>query len=159
MAKRRKKTSRRRRRVGAIALSASSPLIKYGSIAAGYFMADKLTGMIDQATGGKIDSKITNSVLAAAGLYMLFMHRGRKNTILTVASGLAAGAGAKGLLTDFGVINGFADIPAVGGYRDVPAIGEYAVPGAVGGYNVPQASVLGGVMNSSSGSGINESDR
>lgn len=159
MAKKRKKSHRRRRRIGAIAMSASSPLVKYGSIAAGYLVADKVSEQVSKISGD-IDPKIVNGILAAGGLYILFMHRGKKNVLLTALAGLAAGAGAKNLLTEFGVINGFAEIPTVG---DIPVIGQYAVPqmsiNGVGGYNVP--SVMGSVPNAAmeDGSGINSTDR
>jgi len=162
MAKRRKKTSRRRRRVGAVAFSANSPLVKFGSLAAGYVISDKVTSLVDQLTAGKVDPKITNGILSIGGLYYLFMYRGSKSTIMTALAGLAAGAGAKGLLADMGIMSGYQDVPAIGGYQDVPAIGSYNVPASingVGAYSVPQpmAGVMGSVPEP--GSGINASDR
>lgn len=145
-------------------MSAGSPIVKYGSIAAGYVASNKVNELVDKLTGGKIDSKIVNGVMAAAGLYYLFISKGKKNTIVTVAAGLAAGTGVKGLLSDFGVMNGFNSIPVIGGYTDVPVIGGYNVPqpslSGVGGYNVPSVmGGIGGITIDESGSGINETDK
>jgi len=158
MAKKRKKTSRRRRRIGAVALNANSPLVKFGSIGAGYLLADKINEQLVKVTG-TLDPKIVNGVLAAGGLYMLFMNKGKKSTVITVLSGIAAGVGAKGLLTEFGVITGFAQIPVVG---QLPVVSGYGVPAmginGVGNYNVP-SSVVGMVPSEYDASGINSTDR
>jgi len=156
MSRRRKRTSsRRRRRIGSVALSANSPLVKFGSIGAGYLLADKINEQLIKITG-TLDPKIVNGVLAAGGLYMLFMNKSKKSTLITALSGVAAGVGAKGLLTEFGVLSG---IPVVG---NVPVIGNYNVPqmsiNGVGSYSVP-SSVVGSVPASYEGSGINSTDR
>jgi len=162
MAKKRKKSSgRRRRRIGGIAMSASSPLVKFGSMAAGYFLADKVNEQIVKVTG-TLDPKIVNGILAAGGLYFTFMHKGKKSTLVAALAGFAAGVGAKGLLSDFGVVSGFREMPVIGAYGDVPVIGNYAPTSGnlsgIGAYNVP-ASVLNGVAGCADGSGINYTDR
>jgi len=165
--RRKKSHGRRRRRIGAVALSANSPLVKFGSIAAGYLLADKVNEQIAKVTG-TLDPKIVNGLLAAGGLYFSFMHKGKKSTLIAALAGLAAGVGAKGLLTDFGVISGFREMPVISGFNDVPVIGNYVPSSGQGaglagiadtfGYNVP-ASVLNGVSDYASGSGINCTDR
>jgi len=151
----------KKRKVGAVALRASSPLVKFGSMAAGYFLADKVNEQIVKLTG-TLDPKIVNGILAAGGLYFSFMHKGKKSTIMAALAGLAAGVGAKGLLTDFGVISGFREMPVIGSYGDVPVIGAYAptsgnLSGVGEGYRVP-SSVLNGV-GCGDGSGVNYTDR
>lgn len=148
MAKRRKKTShRRRRRIGALALNASSPLVKFGSIAVGYFMADKVNEAIDKATGGKIDGKI----VAAAEVLAGFMIQKKPGMMTTVIGGVLMGAGAKKGLTEFGVISGFRSIPVVGGYN-VPQRLTASVNGimdvpTVNGLTVPNSNnLIGGIM-------------
>lgn len=149
MARKRRKprTARRRRRIGAVSFSAGSPLVKFGSIAAGFMLSGKINQALEKVTGGKVDPKILNGVLAAGGLYFALMAKGRKSTLTQVAAGLAAGAGSKGLLSEFGVINGFQDVPVLGGYQDVPVLGSYEVPQAVNGFNVPapSGSVVGSI--------------
>ncbi len=164
MAKRKKKShGRRRRRIGALSMSASSPLVKFGSMAAGYFLADKVNEQLVKLTG-TMDPKIVNGILAAGGLYYNFLYKGKKSTIMVALTGLAAGVGAKGLLTDFGVITGFREMPVIGSYGNVPVIGEYAPTSGnlsgIGAYNVP-SSVLNGIgaVADASGSGVNCSDR
>ena len=168
MARRKRRTSgRRRRRISGVALSATSPLVKYGSLAGGYFLADKINEQLVKITG-TLDPKIVNGVLAAGGLYYMFMHKGKKNTALTVVSGLAAGTGIKGLLTEFGVVSGFREMPVLNGYQNVPTVGKYAIPsggspslsGIPGGngYRVP-APIMGSVPDEYSNSGINPTDR
>lgn len=158
MAKR-KKQKRSRRRIGAINTSANGPLVKYGSIAAGYFLSNKVNDLLDKVTGGKIDSKIVNGVLAAGGLYYLFAAKGKKGTVGTMLAGIAAGTGTKGLLVDFGVISGFRSVPVIGGYKSVPVIGQYAVPkpaaglmSGVGAYRTP--SVMGRVTPEDTETGL-----
>lgn len=160
------KAKKTKKKVGAVALRATSPIVKFGSIAAGYFLADKVNEQIVKLTG-TMDPKIVNGILAAGGLYFTFLHKGKKSTIMAALSGFAAGVGAKGLLVDFGIVNavaGFREMPVIGSYGDVPVIGNYAPASGnlsgVGAYNVP-ASVLNGVngCDYGSGSGINSTDR
>lgn len=161
MAKRRKaKKTSRRRRVGAI--NANNPLVKYGSIAAGYFLGDKINDAIEKATGDKVDGKIIAAAEAGLGLFLMFK-KGKKKPALQIVAGVLAGAGIKKGLQEFGVINGFSDVPVISGYRQVPALNGYnPTPGAMlGGYKVPNTyqAVMGGINEDASGSGINPTDR
>lgn len=150
MAKRRKtrKTSRRRR-IGALSLNASSPLVKFGSIALGYFLGDKINAKLDEVTGGKVDGKIIAGAEIGAGI-MLMKSKG-SSTLKAVAAGALLGAGAKKAMTEFGIISGFRSVPVVGGYK-VPASlpaqmnGITDVP-TVGGFTVPSSSanLVGGI--------------
>lgn len=150
MAKRKsKKKHSRRRRVGALAFNASSPLVKYGSVAAGYMLGDKINDAISSATGGKVDQKIVAGAQAALGIFLM-TKKGKKNLALTVAAGVLAGSGGKALLQSFGVISGYQGVPVLNGYQDVPVIGKYDVPRPMlGAYNVPQNIVgsMAGVGN------------
>jgi len=172
MAKRKKKGSRRR--IGSTgALSANKPIVKFGSLAAGFMLSDKIQEQIEKiipqaSSTGDMDSKLINGVLTAAGLYYLFMYKGKKNLPLTAVAGLAAGAGGKGLLSDFGILSGFSQVPVIGNYRNVPVVSGYRVPspmlnGIGSGYTVPAASVMGAIPGSEntsgSGSGLSESNR
>lgn len=159
MAKRRKATKKktsRRRRVGALNLN--NPMLKYGSIAAGYFLGDKINDAISKATGDKVDGKIVAAAEAGAGLMML-MSKKVKKPALKLIGGVLAGAGIKKALSEFGVINGFYNVPVLAGYQNVPVIAGYdtAQP-AINGFNVPRP-VSQSVMGSIDASGINVSDR
>lgn len=168
MAKRKKKTTRRRsRRVGAtMALTPTNPMVKLGGLVLGFLAATPINAAIDKATGGKIDTKIVGGVQVGLGAFYL-LSKGKKNLILTLATGVLAGAGVKREMTAFGIggIGGYGAVPALGGYGAVPALGYarrvagYDTPGIVGGYSVPGTmqgaqSVMGGVGNASNGSGI-----
>jgi hypothetical protein len=139
MAKKRKHKHSHRRRIGAVAMSAKSPLVTYGSIAAGYALSNQVNNLLDKVTGGKIDSKIVNGILTVGGLYFAFMSKAPKTLITALLAGVAAGTGVKGLLKDFGVISGFRSIPVISGYGRVPVI--------AGGYKVPAQSVMGAVRH------------
>lgn len=159
MAKKRKTAKRktsRRRRIGA--LTPNNPIVKFGSIAAGYLLAPKINEAIAKATGDKVDGKILAAAQAGAGLLMLM--KGKKTMVKQIAGGVLLGSGARKGLQEFGVLNGFQDVPVLAGYRDVPVISGYNVPsGRLNGYNVPQPAgktVLAGIED---GSGINAADR
>lgn len=160
MAKKKKASKGRRRRVGA--LSPSSPLIKIGAVAAGYFLAaTPVNGMIDKVTAGKIDNKIVGAGQVGIGALLLLSKR--PNIIKTVAGGIAAGTGLKRVMTAFGTpapapapaVTGYGRVPVVGGYRSVPVIGNrmgaYSPSGTLGGYAIPSGR-MGKVMGSVDGS-------
>lgn len=162
MAKKKARKSKpiRRRRIGGLgALNANSPLVKFGAMAAGYFLGDKINAQIDKITGDKVDGKIVAAAEAGAGLFLVFK-KGKKTLPLTLIGGVLAGAGIKKGLTEFGVINGFHNVPVLGGYRSVPQINGYnTTPGShLGGYKVPQ--VVGGIYQdeNNGGSGITDRD-
>lgn len=121
-----KKTSRRRRSVGALALNASSPLVKYGSIAAGYLLADKINTPIDTAVGSKIDSKIIAAGQVGLGALLVFKKGGKPSLVKTVLGGVMLGAGAKRGMASFGIggLGGYQSVPAIAGYQNVPAVGS-----------------------------------
>ena len=163
MAKRRKKARKtsRRRRIGGV-MAPGSPVLKYGSIAGGYFLGDKINDAVDKATGGKVDGKIIAGVMAAAGAYLTFMAKGKKSVIKTAAGGILLGAGVKKGLKEFGVLNGFDNVPVLAGYQSVPVLSGYGTSRtSMNGFNVPQPvykSVMGNV-GAEMGYGINDSDR
>ena len=159
MAKRKKaRKTIRRRKIGAI--NPNSPLVKYGSIAAGYFLGEKLNKQIDKVTGDKIDGKIVAAAEAGIGLFLV-LSKGKKTMLKTVAGGILTGAGIKKGLTEFGVINGFMDVPVLAGYRNVPVLNGYnTAQQAINGFNVPATPLHQSVMGGFNfGSGINTADR
>ncbi len=167
MAKRRKsrKTSRRRR-VGAMAMTASNPLVKYGSIAAGFLLAAKINPLIDKAAG-TLDPKIVAGGQVGIGVaYMLT--KGKKTMPLTVVTGILAGAGLKRAMTAFGIagMGGYGAVPVIGrpakmlgGYQNVPVIGGgYKTPGQLNGngYTTAGQKIMGGIGYTNA-SGLNSS--
>lgn len=161
MAKRKKSKTYRRRRVGAAGkmLNPNGPLVKWGSVALGYFMGDKLNDAIEKATGDKVDGKIIGAVEAGVGL-MLMTRKGKKSLPLSLVAGVLTGAGVKKSLSEFGVINGFSDVPVIAGYKSVPVLNGYTTrPGQMAGFTVPQPihkSVMGAVCENGSGSGVTD---
>lgn len=163
MAKRKnkKKSGRRRSRVGAMALKAENPIVKYGSIAAGFFLANQVNGGIDKLVGTGIDSKIVAGGQVGVGALLVFK-KGKKSLIGTVAGGIMLGSGAKRAMTAFGIgshgINGYQAVPAVNGYQAVPAVNGYAsskrigYPGGLGDMHVSATPGIGrGLMRSGVG--------
>ncbi len=144
-----KKTSqRRRRRVSGVALSAKSPLVQYGAIAAGYFFGDKINEALAKVTG-TLDPKIVAAAEVAAGYLIRTKMKGTAGTLL---GGVLMGSGAKQGLKAFGVIAG---VPVINGYRDLRTINGLPTPvRRVAGTNAPglsnSMSVISGVDNYSS---------
>lgn len=147
-----KKSHRRRRRVGAMSLSASSPLMLYGSIALGYFMGGKILDPLLTKVTGTLDPKIVGA--GKAGLGFLLAFKGKKNLPKTLAGGILLGDGLKSLLTSFGVVTGYGAVPVVGsrrrlnGYGAVPVVGGYT-----GGYTPSQ--MIAGPLNGMGANGYN----
>jgi hypothetical protein len=159
-----KKTTRRRRRMGAMALNANSPLVLYGSIALGYFFGDKLNAPIKQMIGTKVDAKILGAGEAVLG-YFVGMRKGKVSVIQKVAGGALIGAGAKELMTAFGMggMSPYGMVPVVNGaYGNVPVIngrkrlGGYTPNNSMAGYtpNMSINKVMGGMDTHGSGSGL-----
>lgn len=119
--KKAKKTSHRRRRVSGVALSARSPLVQFGSIAAGYFLADKINGALSSVTG-TLDPKIVAAAEAIGGYLIKSKVKGTTGTVL---GGVLMGAGVKKGLQEFGVISG---VPVVSGYKDLRTINGLPAP-------------------------------
>lgn len=172
-----KRQSVRRRRVGAMALNAKSPLVMYGSMAAGFFLGDTLNTAIDKPLPDTTVSQKTKGMIEGGlGAALVFMKIGpTKKPLEVIAGGVLLGAGVRRLLKEFGVIQGiggYQSVPVVAarhrsrlnGYGSVPVIGngyktsQYSLNGAlngVGGYAVPQPAGSANVMNGvGSGSGI-----
>lgn len=143
MAKKKSKKGRkptpRRRRVGAagMALNAESPLVMLGAAIGGFLLADKINPLIDKVTG-TMDGKLVGAVEGGLGAALLLMKfgPGKKSMLQVIPGGVLAGAGAKRLLREFGVING------IGGYGAVPVIGRKMLKGALNGYG--QVPVVAG---------------
>jgi hypothetical protein len=156
MAKKKKKTTRRRRRIGA-AMTASNPIVKYGPIALGFLLGNKINEQIDKVAGDKIDSKI----LAAAqgGIGALLVFKGKPSMVKSIAGGILLGSGVKRAMSAFGMgnIGGYGAVPVIGGYGAVPVIGSRTprrvgvgsyrpAAGQIGAYDVPrQVKVMSGV--------------
>lgn len=165
MAKKRKakKRTTRRRRIGALNLNPGNPIIKIAAVGVGYLAADQINAQVTKISGGKLDPKIQGGVMAAGGL-LLLMGKGKASMLKTLAGGVLAGAGGKGVLQSFGVINGYSNVPVISGYSNVPVIAGYnPPPGAMNGFTVPQpmhTSIMGGIGSlGEDGSGINNADR
>ena len=138
--KKKNKPTRRRRRIGALALNPSSSIVQIASLAGGFFLADKINPMIDKvADPTKVDQKLVAAGQVGLGAAYLYLKKGKKNIILTVASGLVAGAGVKRAMTAFGIgdiaINGYQRVPSVNGVQRMPSINGYQRVPAVGNYN------------------------
>lgn len=156
-AKKRKSSKKtyRRRRVGAVALNASSPLVKYGSIAVGFVLGDKVNALLDKVVPANVDGKIVAAGELGLGYFLAF-GKGAKSLPKSVLGGIMIGAGIKKGMSSFG-IGGFQMVPAVGGYRSVTAVS--GTPKRLSGYNAGRnglngystfrnGTVDGGLMNS-----------
>lgn len=172
MAKRRKtRRTSRRRRVGAATLTASNPIVKFGSIAVGYLMADNINKpiqkMIDKA---KIDVQPTTVGGVEAGVgYLLAFVMKKKTMLKQVVGGALIGAGIKKVLSESGVggIGPYGRVPVVGGavgpYGRVPVLGTkrmgaYSPNASLNGYS-PNGSLNGkqkivGSVSNATGSGL-----
>lgn len=136
-----KKTHHRRRRVGAVALNAKSPIVQFGSIAAGFLLGTQIDTMLTKVIPSNVDGKLVAAGEVGIGYMLSFGGKGGTKKLLpTVAGGLMIGAGIKKAITAFG-IGGFQMVPAVGGYRSVTAIG--APPKRLSGYNAGRNGLNG----------------
>lgn len=159
-----RRSTTRRRRIGAMALNAKSPMVQIGSLAIGFLMGDQINAMVDKVTG-TMDAKLVGAAEGGLGAALMFMKIGAKKSALEVgAGGVLAGAGVKRLLKAFGVINGiggYQSVPVIGrkmlpassmqGYGAVPVVSGYQVPrlnGVFNGYKVPGNSVMGSIGSS-----------
>lgn len=156
MAKKRKhKSTRRRRRMGA-AITASNPIVKYGPIALGFLLGGKINEQIDKVAGDKIDGKILAAGQAGLGGFLVF-GGGKASMAKSIAGGILLGSGIKRAMAVFGIgnIGGYGAVPVIGGYGAVPVIGArraprrvgaYSTQGQVGAYQVPrQVKVMSGI--------------
>lgn len=169
MARKRKKATRRRRRVGAMALSAKSPLVMYGSMGLGFVAGDTINEQIDKVTG-TMDGKVVGGITAGVGAGLVFMKLGKKKTVVEVAAGgILVGAGAKRLLKEFGVlngigrrrrVNGYGQVDVVSGYGQVDVLSGYSPNRNLNGFQVPvkPPQIMGSTATArGSGSGITNS--
>jgi hypothetical protein len=141
-----KKTSRRRRRIGATALNMKSPLVKYGSIAAGFLMANAINTPLDNVIPTNIDSKLVAAGQIGIGAALAF--KKQQSMITTVGGGILIGAGIKRAMSAFG-IGGFQSVPVVGSsrvgnFQSVPVLGNYkTAPVAMAGYKTAPVAMAG----------------
>jgi hypothetical protein len=162
-----KKTSKRRK-VGAMSLTANSPLVKFGSIAIGYLMGDTLNQkLIDKLFGTPTDPVKTGKMVAVGqiglGGALVFLKLGKKSLISEVAGGLLIGSGLKRAMVVFKdgatTMSGYGDVPVIGayktpgqlgrkvaGYGDVPVIGAYAPNSALNGASKVMGSMGGSTL-------------
>lgn len=147
----------KRRRVGAVSLGNTSMLLKLGSLAAGYFLADTINPMIDKVlpktTDTTTNTQVPNQTIGIIGelgigglLLMKRTGKGMAGKALTVAGGILAGAGVQRTMKKMGVIKGYQSVPVIGrpkmaGYQSVPVVGKIPsvlgkIPGALQGYRV-----------------------
>jgi|SRR5690606_5668041 len=166
MAKRRKKRTGSRRRVGASKLNANSNIVKLGAIALGYFVGPKIQEKIDTAIGDKLDGKIVGAAEAGAGAWLTF-GKGKKTMAKTIGGGFLLGMGVRKAMTEFGIggIGPYGRVPVVAGaYGRVPVlagsrrVGAYTPNQQLGAYNPHgglngRSKVMAGV-SPGSGSGI-----
>lgn len=150
MAKRKtkKKATRRRRRVGTMALTASNPLVKYGSMVGGFLLGDQINPMIDKVTG-TMDQKLVGGATAGIGAALVFMKLGKKKTVVeTVGGGLLIGAGAKRLLKEFGIMNGFRAVKPINGVnRPMKRMNGFQDVDVVNGFKTARIPLGGGASN------------
>lgn len=152
MAKRKHKGHRRHRRVGALSMSANSPLVMGLSVAAGFF-GDQFFGInniIDGFLPGTVKSAsvpvlntptaMVNNVAMAGELGLggwLMLSKG-KNMLKTIGGGVLVGLGARRLAKELKMVSGFQDYPVIGrrhmrGFQDYPVIGGNGMPNALSG--------------------------
>lgn len=191
MAKNKKGAKRSKRMGRSSMMNPSSPVLKIAAVAAGYFLGEKIIAPLEKliplkntpasgTTPATVAPIIPEKVIhgAEAGLGALLLMKGKSTMVKTIAGGLLAGRGLKGLMTDFNIMTGFQSVPVLGkavrGYQITPVLGAVpaslqgttnngyrvnGLPPQLSGY-VPNGSGVG-VMGSlyTNGSGINVSDR
>ncbi len=161
MAKRKHHKKRTHRRVGAMSLDGSNPIIKLAALAGGYFLlADSVNGLIDKAVpAAATHNTAVGAAQAGIGTLALLNKKGSKTMrlITTAAGGITAGAGLKRLLKGMGMVSGYQQVPViggrrqgVGGYQQVPVIGStpgqlQGRPAQLQGYRVNGYRVNGGM--------------
>ncbi len=144
MAKRKKRSTKSRRRVSGIgaALNPNSPVIGLISLAAGYFLADKINEQTDKVFPASLDTTLDGYAkpaikIAAGGAYLALAKR--KKLYFSIPAGLVAGAGLKQALVKAGVVSGYQATPVIAGYQATPVIAGMPIggmPPALSGYRV-----------------------
>jgi hypothetical protein len=142
-----KKPTRRRRRIGATALNMKSPLVKYGSIAAGFLLANTINTPLDRVVPVSVDPKIVAG--AQVGLGAMLAFKKQQSALTTIGGGLLIGSGIKRAMAAFGIagIGGYQSVPVVGrvgAYQNVPVIGGYRTAAvALTGYKTSPVALNG----------------
>lgn len=166
MARKRRTTRRKSRRVGAASLNPKNPLIMLAAVAGGYLMADTINDAIDKVIPTKdvaatatvpahkapvVDGTVTGGI--ETGLGALLLWKGKNSLVKTLAGGVLAGAGIAKLLKETGVVSGYASVPVIGrrmnGYASVPVIGK--IPSALNGYTTSRTAAMGVIPNALNG--------
>lgn len=171
MAKKRKKHSRRRRRVGAFKLGGSDTGIKLLAVGAGFLLGNTINGAIDKMLPKTTDTvpvptKSSQTIamvgeVGLGGLLLLRKQSGSTGMVMKGLGGLLVGAGVKRALKVLGVMGGYQSVPVIGrhrmaGYQAVPALGKVPaqlagkVPPQLSGYR-PAGSGVGGYVPAGSG--------
>lgn len=174
------RTPHRRRRVGAMALNASSPMVKYGSLAAGFLVIAKpLNTAIDGLLPASVKTmsgspKIVAAAEAGLGA-LLFFGKGKKSLVKTLLGAVMLGAGVKRLMDSMATgapttITGYGAVDVISGYGKVNVVSGkrrlngYTPNSALSGYTPntnlgavkPVHQVVMGSANSREGSGYME---
>lgn len=159
MAKKKKRTSRRRR-VGAMSMNPGSPLVRAASLAAGYFLGDSINAQVDKVLPASMTATTATGVTAYVPSILelgvggaLLLMKGKPSLIKTVAGGIVAGAGLRRALKKAGVVSGFNRVPVIGGFNRVPVIGGIpsqlsGVPAQLAGYRTAATRGLNGFRTS-----------
>lgn len=149
--KTKKKKTVRRRRIGSMGkLNPASPIVTYGSIAAGFVMGTKIDTMLAKVIPAGVDPKIVGVGEIGIGALLVYS-KGKKTMLKTVAGGVLLGAGIKKTMTAFGIgnIGGYQMVPAVSGYSKVPAVSGYTPGQGMNGYTTAKTAVGADLMDSS----------
>jgi hypothetical protein len=167
----RKKTTKRRRRVGGMKLGSGMGLTLLAA-AGGFLLSDTLNNELDKILSkpkkGETTPRTYNKALVYApemglGGLLLMSKGGKMKTAKQVLGGALLGAGLKLALKDLGVLKGYQNVPVVGrrrmaGYQSTPVIAgtpgqlQGVTPSQLNGFRVngyePQGSgVMAGVTN------------
>jgi hypothetical protein len=137
----------RRRRIGSMAMNANSPLVTYGSIAAGFVLGAKIDTMLTKVVPAGVDPKIVAGAEIGIGALLVYS-KGKKTMLKTVTGGILLGAGIKKATTAFGIA-GYNMVPAVAGYNKVPAVSGYNPNSGMNGYTTAKVAVGSDLMDSS----------
>jgi hypothetical protein len=160
-----KKGQHRRRKVGAMSLHHSSPLVVLGSMGLGYFLGDTVNSMIDSVIPSSIFPAAATTTPAATGIAslglnentaalvleggvgtMLLVAKTGRSVVKSAAGGFLVGLAGHRLLKTMGVVTGYQSVPVIGnrrvaGYQSVPVIGGtpqvlQGTPAVLQGYKV-----------------------
>jgi len=174
MAKKKKSHRRKHHRIGGMKLSASNPLIKWGSVVVGFLAGKPINTAVDGLMPASFKTNTNYAKITAAGEgglgALLVFKFGKRSLITTVAGGILLGAGLKRAMEAFninlGALGGYGEVPVLAGYGRVPVIGKrvsgYSPNGSLGGYtpggtlngNKPPHLQVMGNIDSSCGSGL-----